>query len=290
VTRAAAAVGLAAGLAAFAAYTQVAAIGQNIAPAYEGWYQNADGSYDLVFGYFNRNWDEEIDVPIGPNNTIEPGGPDRGQPSHFYPRRSRFVFHIRVPKDFGNRELVWTLTSNGRTERAYATLKRDYVLDTGVFEANTAGAGFGALSRENDPPQLKVEGERVRHVKVGEPVALTAVASDDGIPKEVSYQVLPGSGAGITTVGRRGLRFSWLVYRGAATSVAFDPPQFSAWEDVREGRNSPYSAGWQTPAVPAQGTWLVHATFSSPGTYVLRALAHDGALSTPADVTFVVRP
>ena len=57
--------------------------GQNIAPAYEGWEKNADGSFNLVFGYFNRNWDEEIDVPLGAANTIEPGGPDRGQPTHF---------------------------------------------------------------------------------------------------------------------------------------------------------------------------------------------------------------
>src|SRR5688572_33323745 len=77
--------------------------GQNIAPAYEGWEKNADGSFNLVFGYFNRNWEEQIDVPVGAANTIEPGGPDRGQPTHFLPRRNRFVFRIRVPADFGTR-------------------------------------------------------------------------------------------------------------------------------------------------------------------------------------------
>ena len=97
--------------------------GLNIAPVYEGWEQNADGSFDLIFGYFNRNWDEWIDVPVGAANTMEPGGPDQGQPTHFLPRRNQFVFRIRVPKDFGNRELVWTLTSNGKTEKAYGTLK-----------------------------------------------------------------------------------------------------------------------------------------------------------------------
>ena len=97
--------------------------GQNIAPVYEGWEQNPDGSFNLVFGYFNRNWEEEIDVPIGADNTIEPGGPDQGQPTHFLPRRNRFLFRIRVAKDFGKREIVWTLTSHGKTERAYATLK-----------------------------------------------------------------------------------------------------------------------------------------------------------------------
>ena len=80
--------------------------GQNIAPAYEGWEKNADGSFNLVFGYFNRNWEEQIDTPVGLANAIDPGGPDRGQPTHFQPRRNRFVFRIRVPADFGAKELV----------------------------------------------------------------------------------------------------------------------------------------------------------------------------------------
>jgi len=79
--------------------------GQNIAPVYEGWEQNADGSFTLVFGYFNRNWEEEIDLPVGADNALEPGGPDQGQPTHFLPRRNRFLFRIRVPKEFGKNEL-----------------------------------------------------------------------------------------------------------------------------------------------------------------------------------------
>ena len=81
------------------------ATGQTISPAYEGWERNPDGSFNLVFGYMNRNWEEEIDVPIGLDNSIAPGRPDQGQPTHFLPRRSRFVFRIRVPADFGDKEL-----------------------------------------------------------------------------------------------------------------------------------------------------------------------------------------
>src|SRR5687768_11656475 len=110
--------------------------GENVAPVFEGWQQNPDGSFDLVFGYMNRNWDEEIDLPIGPNNSIEPGGPDRGQPTHFLPRRSLFTFRVRVPKDFGNKELVWTLTSHGKTERAYGTLNNDYVISNLTIMGN----------------------------------------------------------------------------------------------------------------------------------------------------------
>ena len=105
--------------------------GQNASPAFEGWEENPDGSFNFLFGYMNRNWEEELDVPIGPDNNIEPGGPDQGQPEYFYPRLSRYVFRVKVPKHFGGQELVWTLTAHGRTEKAYATLAPDLEIDEG---------------------------------------------------------------------------------------------------------------------------------------------------------------
>ena len=103
--------------------------GQNIAPDFQGWEANADGTFDMIFGYMNRNYEEHLYIPIGPDNNIEPGGPDRGQPTFFLPRRNRNVLRIKVPADFGKKELVWTLTANGKTERAYGTLKPDYAHD-----------------------------------------------------------------------------------------------------------------------------------------------------------------
>src|SRR4051812_39660647 len=91
--------------------------GQDITPAFDGWEENSDGTFNLVFGYFNRNWDEELDIPIGPGNSLEPGAPDQGQPTHFFPRRNRYVFRVKVPKDFGNKELTWTLTASGKTNK-----------------------------------------------------------------------------------------------------------------------------------------------------------------------------
>src|SRR5712691_10283651 len=86
--------------------------GQDVAPAFEGWERNPDGTYSIVFGYLNRNYEEEVDVPIGPNNSVDLGGDDRGQPTHFYPRRQRFIFKVQVPKDWdNNRKVAWTLTS-----------------------------------------------------------------------------------------------------------------------------------------------------------------------------------
>jgi hypothetical protein len=100
--------------------------GQNVAPSFEGWQARPDGTFDLLFGYLNRNLDEELDIPIGAENNVEPVGPDRGQPTHFLPRRNRYVFRVNVPKDFGAREVVWTLTAKAKTEKAYGSLKPDY--------------------------------------------------------------------------------------------------------------------------------------------------------------------
>jgi hypothetical protein len=268
--------------------------GQNIAPSYEGWEQNPDGSFNLVFGYFNRNWEEEIDLPVGADNKLEPGDADQGQPTHFFPRRNRFVFRIRVPKDFGTRELVWTLTSHGQTERAYGTLKADYFIDDIVVMNNFGAGGAGGGLPDtigNKAPTLEVDGEHSRSVGVGQPVTLIARASDDGKPKP---RAMPPPLSALARASRgtpnaaTGLRLSWFVYRGAG-KVSFDPPQIKVWEDYREGANSPWSAGWTTPPVPADGKWVSRATFSEPGTYVLRCLAHDGGLMAYEDVTVVVR-
>jgi hypothetical protein len=265
---------------------QIVTRGQSIAPVFEGWEQNPDGSFNLVFGYYNRNWDEEISVPIGPENNLDPGGPDQGQPARFYPRRNKFVFRIHVPKDFGTKEIVWTLATHGQTAHAYGHLKPDYMLNKTVIEGNVGG-GSGAPD-DNMAPVLKIEGEQTRQAKVGSPVTFTAVATDDGLPSPRPGLPLAfgGRGAGVPS-NATGLRFSWLVYRGAG-NVTFDPPQYEAWEDDREAQNSPFSPGWVTPPVPSGNKWIVRATFDEPGTYVLRGLAHDGGLSTASDITVVV--
>src|SRR5438034_5538009 len=88
--------------------------GSSVTGAFEGWYRNPDGSISLLVGYFNRNTKQELDIPIGPNNRIEPGGPDQGQPTHFLTSRQWGVFSIKVPSDFGDRKLTWTLVANGQ--------------------------------------------------------------------------------------------------------------------------------------------------------------------------------
>jgi hypothetical protein len=269
--------------------------GQNIAPAYEGWEQNSDGSFNLVFGYFNRNWDQEIDVPVGPDNNLSPGGPDQGQPTHFYPRRNRFVFRVRVPKDFGNKEVVWTLTSHGKTERAYGSLRTDYFINDIILMNNVGGGGAGGGANDtlnNKGPVLRVEGEQIRRVTAGQPVSLTAFVIDDGKPTRVSMPApvaaeQRGGAGGGTPNSATGLRLSWYVYRGP-NKVTFDPLQIKEWEDHRDGAYSPWAAGFATPPTPEGGKWVVRATFAEPGTYVLRCFASDGGLSASENVTFVV--
>ena len=266
--------------------------GQNIAPAYEGWERNDDGSFSLVFGYMNRNWEEVIDVPIGPGNVIEPGGPDQGQPTHFQPRRNRFVFRIRVPADFGDAELVWTLTTNGQTEHAYATLKPDYFIDKFVLQANNGAGGAGGTLpglSDNTAPSLTLEVDASRAAEVGQPVTLAAIVTDDDLPRP---RFLPTTNpqrttSRITTDSATGLRVSWFLYRGDGP-VRFDPPQTKVWEDTRDGENSAWSPGWRAPKAPEDGRWVAQATFDEPGTYELRCQAHDGGLSTTEAVTFTV--
>src|SRR4029079_3860100 len=134
--------------------------GLNVAPAYEGWEQAADGTKFFVFGYMNRNWEEEIDVPVGAENGVTPGNPDQGQPTHFLPRRNRFIFKVRVPAGFGEKdELVWTLVTRGKTEKAYATLRPDYILDDVVKASETGALGAGTSSpevRANKAPLLRI--------------------------------------------------------------------------------------------------------------------------------------
>jgi hypothetical protein len=270
---------------------QAPARGQAVALVYEGFWKNADGSFDLLFGYFNRNWEEEFDVPVGPGNSVDPGGPDQGQPTHFFPRRNQFVFKVRVPASFGNKEIVWTLTTNGETSKAHATLRPAYAVDETVMMANFGAGGqtgFVPDMMGNKPPALTVEGEKRLTTSVGQPVTLTAVATDDGKPKARPMPAFLVGQSHFVPNSATGLRLSWFKYRGAG-KVEFDPPQTKVWEDRRDGGNSPWSAGWRTPPVPADNKWTVRATFSEPGTYVLRALAHDGGLIDYADVTVTVK-
>ena len=165
--------------------------GQPLYPAYEGWTRNADGSLDMLFGYMNENWRQELEVPVGSDNHFSPGSPDQGQPTHFLPRRNRYVFAVRVPAGFGeDEELVWTLRANGEEYRAYGTLRADLFTDNNIIMSETGALGAGASNpeiRANIPPMIELEGGVERSVRVGEALTLAAVVTDDGQPTSISF-------------------------------------------------------------------------------------------------------
>jgi hypothetical protein len=263
--------------------------GQHIEPAYEGWRPNADGTFSFMFGYMNENWTEQPDVAIGDNNFFSPGDADRGQPTHFLPRRNRFTFEVVVPSDWGERELVWTLNVNGIERKAYATLKDDYLVDNMVIASETGSLGAGTSSpesRANIPPVVTIQGDDIRTARVGEEMSFVTQVIDDGLPKarresttsESDLQRRMMRPPTRITVGKvNGLFLSWNKYRGPG-NVTFDPPMPKPWEDTRTSANSPWGALWLPPEAPEDGLYEVTATFDAPGTYILWGRADDGGL------------
>ncbi len=281
--------------------------GQHVEPAFEGWRPNEDGTFNLMFGYMNENWEEEPNVPVGDNNMFSPGDSDRGQPTHFLPRRNRFTFEVTVPSDWGDRELVWTLNVNGKERKAYGTLKADYLVDNMVIASETGSLGAGTSSpesRANLPPVVTVQGDDIRTIRVGQPLALRTHVADDGLPtpsdpveqarefaefvggplaaalvteENVRKRILMSPPIKVTVQKTNGLFLSWNVYRGEG-KVTFNPQQPKPWEDTRAGSHSPWGTLWMPQTPPEDGMYDVEVTFDEPGTYVLWGRADDGGL------------
>ncbi|MBV8906980.1 MAG: hypothetical protein JOZ22_25350, partial [Acidobacteriia bacterium] len=194
--------------------------GQNVAPIFEGWERNPDGSFNMVFGYLNRNYEEEVDIPIGPANSITIGNEtygDKGQPTHFYPRRQRFLFRVTVPKDWGEKQkVIWTLTSHGRTDQAKGWLQPEWELSDGVIVENMGG---GVPDPNNKAPSVAVGA--VPPVSVGIPATFSATATDDGLPRP--YRRAPSNPDRDSQPKRaRGVQIHWIEYRGPG-KVTFTP-------------------------------------------------------------------
>ncbi|MEQ8409244.1 MAG: hypothetical protein RKH07_13310 [Gammaproteobacteria bacterium] len=266
--------------------------GQHVEPAFEGWRPNDDGTFNMMFGYMNINWEETPDVEIGDNNFFSPGEMDRGQPTHFLPRRNRFTFEVTVPADWGDRELVWTLNVNGEERKAYGSLRQDYLVDNMVIASETGSLGAGTSSpesRANVPPNVTVQGDNVRTVNVGEPLEIETLVQDDGLPtsdapeaRTVEEMLRPPSKVTVNKIN--GLYFSWNKYRGPG-EITVDPPQTKVWEDTRTSANSPWGEMWVPPEKPEDDIYESTITFSEPGQYLLWGRADDGGLYHDAYIT-----
>ena len=275
--------------------------GQNVAPVFEGWERNADGTFTMVFGYLNRNYEEMPEIAVGPNNSFEPGPAERGQPTVFYPRRQQFVFRVHVPADWGDKDLVWTLTAHGRTDQAVGSLWPSWEIDDGVIKANR-GMGINGAPADNQRPSIMLPGGTDLSVTLPETLTLTAVVGDDGIPggrpsrraaadddeeeEEEDPQAAARRAAARARAARvqspnnqavvsarvarqTGLALTWVHYRGPG-AVTFDPMTVP----VEGGRG---------------GEVTTTVTFSERGVHVLRGYADDSINTTPIDVTVTVK-
>ncbi len=238
--------------------------GASVTPAYDGWYDNPDGTHTFLIGYYNRNWSEEVDIPIGPNNRFEPGDPDRGQPTHFLPNRNFGMFSITVPKSFGPTErLWWTLTLNGVTSRVGMILSPDFNI-TPQRASEEAPNG-----KYNVPPVLRFAEGSTPIQSPGQPLAAALVkTATAGVPLPLDLLVeddaLYASGTNAPMTGRIPpvVEATVAKYRGPG-SVKVDG--FHAFTTTKGGK----------PMEPYAGKASGTLTFSAPGDYVVHVTIND---------------
>lgn len=230
--------------------------GAGVIAVFEGWFQNQDGTYSLMIGYLNRNGKQDLDIPIGRNNRIEPGGPDRGQPSHFLSGRQWGMFTVTVPADFGKNKLTWTIVANGQTTAVPVWLNSFYEVSPLI-----------EVAVGNTPPTLKFEengsvvqgpqGMSVhRDTKVGSPLALETWVADD-------EKWTSNSGAKPRNQGEIPVTATWTKYRGPG-DVKFDNAQPAVAKIESKDTKFPF-----------HGKATARATFTQPGEYILHVTIND---------------
>lgn len=231
--------------------------GSSVTPAYEGWYDNPDGSHTFLIGYLNRNSEQPLDLPIGPSNRFEPGGPDLGQPTHFLPGRQYGMFTITVPKEFSREQrLTWTLVANGQPMTIPFRMNPDYVVSP-----------FRDVAVNNTPPILRLlesgptsQGPRASVAQasalsttVSTPLPLNVWASDD-------EKYSSGSNAPLRNPPPAVI-LTWSKYRGSGT--------------VTFGKASPPFEKLPGGTMPFNGKAVTTASFSEPGEYILHLTGND---------------
>jgi hypothetical protein len=236
--------------------------GASVTGAFEGWFYNDDGSRSFLVGYLNRNTTQELDVPVGPNNRIEPGGPDIGQPTHFLPGRNYGMFLVSVPKEFTPQDkYIWTVVANGQSTSIPLRLNNDYVISP-----------FREIAVNNTPPVVRFDesGPAVqgpiaiaprapaRAASMSVPLALSLWVSDD-------LKYTSGTNAPLSTP-RPPVTLTWSKYRGPGT-VTFDKPKPTV-EKLSTGPAQGDEASFN-------GKATTRVTFSAPGEYLLHVTAND---------------
>ncbi len=239
---------------------QMKKTGDIVGPMFNGWTANEDGSVTMLFGFVNQNREEIVDIPLGPNNFIEPAQFDGVQPTHFpvYSRRGfvgvqeRGVFAVTVPADMAGTEVVWNLTHAGHSYsipgRATSTA---YEMSAGE---RALGSLAPAIRFERDGPESN-DREGIMAAKVtasvGSPVNLSAYIQDRGnrgdYPENESLLYPLGT--------------EWIMHQGPA-APDFETAAITGRQRGEEGMSEGSMNGWS----PVQ----TEATFWEPGEYVIR--------------------
>lgn len=226
--------------------------GLTVTPAYEGWYENGDGTYSISFGYYNRNSEEVLEIPIGPDNMLGPATLAQNQPTRFEEGRNWGTFAVRVPGDFGDQEVTWTLKMRGQTFMVPGHLHPDWKIDA-----------LGGGASDNTPPVLRFErgGPEITGpagsgfvlgpltASVGEPLEITLHADDDGRSQGFGGFSFGGSNRTLATL-------TWFKHQGPG-KVTFG----EASNRVQD----------------AEVAVVNTVTFESPGEYVIRIRATDSS-------------
>jgi hypothetical protein len=221
--------------------------GEPVAPFFEGWYANSDGTFTFSFGYFNLNMEEILEIPIGPDNFVEPAEFDGGQPTHFPvdPRRDRGVFTVTVPASYrnGGQRVVWTIRANGVE---YSVPGR---VGIEALQLDYGPRGMGSV-----PPLLRLdpdgpEGQhptgvtlsQPRVATAGSPMELTVWASE--VSERFDHDLANRDGVAVT--------LAWFKHQGPPGAVVFSDQTIVLQEGTGEATTT--------------------AMFSEAGEYVLRA-------------------
>jgi len=249
--------------------------GASVTPALEGWFQNPDGTFTILVGYRNRNQNQTFDVPVGPNNSIEPGGPDYGQPTRFDLGRHYGVFSLTVPKDFGTKRLTYTINVNNQPQTITLGLPSGYQISP--FRRNDTG---------NTPPVVKLDpsgpeyqgpprgAAKTLSATVGQSITLPLYVTDKGATINQSASPTTPAADGAVTTGRGqrgGITVRWYKHRGpAGETVKFEPASPMLVNDPEPAKL------FEKPG-DRTGKATTTATFTTAGEYWLRAQISDGS-------------
>jgi hypothetical protein len=266
--------------------------GNFVAPFFDGFYENEDGTYTLSFGFMNRNDEELIEIPLGPNNFIEPAQYNGGQPTSFPVvsyggfggPRERGAFGVIVPADFQG-DVWWTVTTDGYTTRVPGRLKGSGQMLTNAYTLSTTAQAEGSLRpsirfRRDGPEGIGVSGirnpETVR-TRVGQPVNVEFWAFDRGERelRDVNMTLWKHQGP----VGAK-IRFESTVDSlTLPTAGRFGlPPAAAGAPGGGRGRGRVQAPGpvdeGESVRLPTEGQRAnmgrFRATFDTPGEYVIR--------------------